>query len=466
MADLLSSSSDEDEAPGVWRNARAPRGSAIAVNDVAAVDLLTPAVARPADGSSRMTNNPLFKPVISARELLKQFLPAKAKASIPTTSLRDVSSYQKSSTAMPAVSPYRLVERAERKDTREPSAQVKASLTVNMNVQREKAPASASSVYVSPFGRENDPQLKRRRQSLSPAPASASWKAQKEDSTWRRQSLSNDSARRRASGSDEAKPMSVNASSLLLDDDDDWLSDTNEKEEKRTEQAQAKEPSRPSVIEQPRLQAQPSRKRQRPRSESESSLPDEERWPRLPPRDVCFAAVKVFLNCSLICLLCKQTNDGPLVLSESPHLVQVCANMNNYLFDYQREGVQFMYDAYARGTGAILGDDMGLGKTIQVIALLAAIRQKQGDYHDKEIWRRIRNERRERQFEAKEEDVQTFCSLDGSAAPILIVVPASLLHNWESEINVWMSCCTVLLHGKPEERDSIIHRILRYVAFS
>lgn len=124
-----------------------------------------------------------------------------------------------------------------------------------------------------------------------------------------------------------------------------------------------------------------------------------------------------------------------------------------------------MYDAYARGSGAILGDDMGLGKTIQVIALLAAIMQKQGDARDKDTWRKIRKERRAIQFEAEGEDVQTFHSLDGSAAPILIVVPASLLHNWESEINIWMSCCTVLLHGKPEERENIIYRSLRYVAF-
>ena len=32
------------------------------------------------------------------------------------------------------------------------------------------------------------------------------------------------------------------------------------------------------------------------------------------------------------------------------------------LFDYQREGVRWMYDLYQRGVGGILGDEMGLGK--------------------------------------------------------------------------------------------------------
>lgn len=40
--------------------------------------------------------------------------------------------------------------------------------------------------------------------------------------------------------------------------------------------------------------------------------------------------------------------------------------INRYLRDYQREGVRFLYEHYARSTGCILGDDMGLGKTIQV----------------------------------------------------------------------------------------------------
>jgi SNF2 family DNA or RNA helicase len=47
-------------------------------------------------------------------------------------------------------------------------------------------------------------------------------------------------------------------------------------------------------------------------------------------------------------------------------MLQVPATINQYLRDYQRCGIQFMYDHYRHGNGAILGDDMGLGKTVQV----------------------------------------------------------------------------------------------------
>lgn len=37
--------------------------------------------------------------------------------------------------------------------------------------------------------------------------------------------------------------------------------------------------------------------------------------------------------------------------------------INTFLRDYQREGVQFFYDQYKAGLGALLGDDMGLVST-------------------------------------------------------------------------------------------------------
>ena len=45
---------------------------------------------------------------------------------------------------------------------------------------------------------------------------------------------------------------------------------------------------------------------------------------------------------------------------------QVPATINQYLRDYQREGIKFLFTHYTYKRGAILGDDMGLGKTVQV----------------------------------------------------------------------------------------------------
>lgn len=64
---------------------------------------------------------------------------------------------------------------------------------------------------------------------------------------------------------------------------------------------------------------------------------------------------------------------------------------------YQRAGVAWLAMLSELGVGALLADDMGLGKTVQVIALIAGQRRR------------------------------------GRASPLLLVVPASLISNWQGE---------------------------------
>lgn len=141
----------------------------------------------------------------------------------------------------------------------------------------------------------------------------------------------------------------------------------------------------------------------------------------------------------------------------------VCANINSYLFDYQRDGAQFLFRAYARNAGAILGDEMGLGKTIQVVAFLAAVLGKHGDVRDRESWRALRCRRREALATELPPGCATVYDAVPGPGPLLVVVPASLLHNWEAELRTWLCCCTVLLHGKPPEREAIVTQIPRCV---
>uniref|UniRef100_A0A8D0XB65 DNA excision repair protein ERCC-6-like n=1 Tax=Sus scrofa TaxID=9823 RepID=A0A8D0XB65_PIG len=48
--------------------------------------------------------------------------------------------------------------------------------------------------------------------------------------------------------------------------------------------------------------------------------------------------------------------------------------LHNQLFEYQKEGVAFLYSLYRDGRrGGILADDMGLGKTVQIIAFLSGM---------------------------------------------------------------------------------------------
>ncbi len=75
------------------------------------------------------------------------------------------------------------------------------------------------------------------------------------------------------------------------------------------------------------------------------------------------------------------------------------------LRQYQKDGYAWLSFLYESRFGACLADDMGLGKTVQAISLLAGIKQGIVRHPGKDI-----------------------------AGPHLIVLPPSLLFNWENEI--------------------------------
>ncbi|KAL4147739.1 hypothetical protein PRNP1_011493 [Phytophthora ramorum] len=246
-----------------------------------------------------------------------------------------------------------------------------------------------------------------------------------------------------------------------VDDADEWFSDSKEMVSEEEEVAvkddgKVKEthPAFPTTASRPiTREKRSSLRRQRPKrvqkelsdsSEEEKEAYTSEKWPQLDP---------------------PKADVGPMIMQSSEEgakTLEVCANLNNYLFDYQRGGVDFLHSAYQRNTGAILGDDMGLGKTIQVIAFLSAILNKCGDHRDKDAWRALLHQRRERYNASaggNPEDIGF--SFDGEVAPVFIIMPASLLQNWEQELHTWMSCSTIILRGKPNDRDAMIDQIAR-----
>ncbi|XP_077155747.1 DNA excision repair protein ERCC-6-like 2 [Ranitomeya variabilis] len=119
--------------------------------------------------------------------------------------------------------------------------------------------------------------------------------------------------------------------------------------------------------------------------------------------------------------------------------------INRYLRDYQREGVQFLYEHYARSTGCILGDDMGLGKTIQVISFLAAVLHKKGTREDIEnnmpafLLRTMRKEH----------------SPAFTKRVFLIVSPLSVLFNWRDELETWGYFKLTVIHGNRKDFELV-----------
>jgi DNA excision repair protein ERCC-6 len=72
------------------------------------------------------------------------------------------------------------------------------------------------------------------------------------------------------------------------------------------------------------------------------------------------------------------------------------------LFDYQKTGVQWLYELHTQQVGGIVGDEMGLGKTIQIIAFLAGLHYSR--------------------------------KLD---KPIIVVCPATVMKQWVNEFHRW-----------------------------
>lgn len=82
------------------------------------------------------------------------------------------------------------------------------------------------------------------------------------------------------------------------------------------------------------------------------------------------------------------------------------------LFDYQKTGVQWLWELYSQQVGGIIGDEMGLGKTIQIISFIAGL------HHSKLLKK-----------------------------PIIVVTPATVMKQWVNEFHRWW----------PPLRVSILH---------
>ncbi|XP_013379638.1 DNA excision repair protein ERCC-6-like [Lingula anatina] len=99
----------------------------------------------------------------------------------------------------------------------------------------------------------------------------------------------------------------------------------------------------------------------------------------------------------------------------------------NKLYPHQKQGLLWMWSLYQKKKGGILGDDMGLGKTIQVISFLSGM------------------------FDSEH------------VHAVLIVMPVSLILNWEKEFEKWAPGIRVsAFHGSSKrERERALGKVQR-----
>ena len=108
---------------------------------------------------------------------------------------------------------------------------------------------------------------------------------------------------------------------------------------------------------------------------------------------------------------------------------------------YQVEGVEWLLGHYHANLGACLADDMGLGKTLQTIATLLYAKENKKD----------RTQKADFQIDMfSETPKETFLQ----PLQALIVLPASLVYNWESEWRKFAPIIHLYLHiGAKRHKD-------------
>ena len=111
-------------------------------------------------------------------------------------------------------------------------------------------------------------------------------------------------------------------------------------------------------------------------------------------------------------------------LKEPNPAYQIHPRFDTILRDYQKDGVKWLLKLHQYHLSGIFADDMGLGKSIQVIALLESVK------------------------------------LD---KPSILVVPASLIYNWQEETKKFETTLSVLcIKGSRAARKEQIQKINQY----
>ena len=114
--------------------------------------------------------------------------------------------------------------------------------------------------------------------------------------------------------------------------------------------------------------------------------------------------------------------------------------LNCTMRDYQAEGLGWLWWLQSSGLGGCLADDMGLGKTVQTLALLQHNKETMITGPEKAITPSL-----------------TIFDIPSNKFTSLIVVPATLVYNWENEIRRFVPGMKVYCHKGPQRRKTAVH---------
>lgn len=135
-----------------------------------------------------------------------------------------------------------------------------------------------------------------------------------------------------------------------------------------------------------------------------------------------------------------------------PEYQEVPAEVNGQLRNYQQEGYNWLIHLWQNGMNGCLADDMGLGKTLQTLVLLTKLRRKRSDDY----------------FFPTDGvgQLSLFQEEAGGSEVIqpasLIVLPVSLLHNWENEIRRFAPALKVFVYSGVKRREKVDLRRLNH----
>ncbi|MBE0639883.1 MAG: DEAD/DEAH box helicase [Bacteroidales bacterium] len=134
---------------------------------------------------------------------------------------------------------------------------------------------------------------------------------------------------------------------------------------------------------------------------------------------------------------------GRKMLAKKP---QIPEGLKVELRSYQKEGFQWFEFLKKYRLGGCLADDMGLGKTLQTITLLL---QRKNELHGQQKILPTATSRGQLVLFSDPEPGQFI------AKPSLVVMPASLIHNWVNEINKFAPGLMYLNYTGPQRFDLV-----------